>query len=73
MNTILLECGFPKLTDKQPFDSFILSYLTSSTPEDLLMEEVTRYAQNEENFFFYNMYKDSKSYEQEYKKIMGLN
>lgn len=73
LNTILLECGFPKLTAKQAFDSFILSYLTSSDPEDLLMEEVTRYAQNEENFFFYNMYKDSKSYEQEYKKIMGLN
>ena len=45
----------------------------SREPADLLMEEVTRYARQEENFFFYNMYKDSKNYQQEYRKIMGVD
>lgn len=73
LDNILLECGFPKLAGQNAFDSFILQYLSCPNPEDLLMEEVTRYAQKEENFFFYNMYKDSKNYSQEYEKIMGVN
>lgn len=72
LDMILLECGYPKLKENQEFDGFILDYLSSDDPEDLIMQEVTRYAENEENFFFYNMYKDSKNYEQEYKKIMGV-
>ncbi|MGI6012361.1 MAG: hypothetical protein ACOX8H_12845 [Ruminococcus sp.] len=73
LNDILLECGFSKLVKEHAFDDFILRYLESADPTDLLMEEVTRYAQNEENFFFYNVYKDSKNYQQEYRKIMGVD
>ncbi len=72
LNTILLECGFPMLLPENDFDAFILRYLSSKDPEDLLMNEVTRYAENEENFFFYNMYKDSRNYQKEYKKVMGI-
>ncbi|MGI6007311.1 MAG: hypothetical protein ACOX8E_07445 [Ruminococcus sp.] len=73
LDEILLECGFSKLVKKHAFDDFILRYLESDDPADLLMEEVTRYAQNEENFFFYNVYKDSRNYQQEYRKIMGVD
>ncbi|HIY18301.1 MAG TPA: hypothetical protein IAA44_02750 [Candidatus Blautia avistercoris] len=73
LDDILLECGFSKLVNQNAFDQFIYQYLTCPDPEDLLMEEVTRYAEKEENFFFYNMYKDSKNYRQEYEKIMGVN
>lgn len=73
LDNILLECGFSKLVEDHDFDAFILRYLDTPDPTDLLMEEVTRYAKNEENFFFYNMYKDSKNYQQEYRKIMGVD
>ena len=73
LDAILLECGFSKLMAEHDFDGFILRYLDSRDPADLLMEEVTRYARQEENFFFYNMYKDSKNYQQEYRKIMGVD
>lgn len=73
LDEILLECGFSKLMAEHDFDDFILRYLDSREPADLLMEEVTRYARQEENFFFYNMYKDSKNYQQEYRKIMGVD
>ena len=37
-----------------------------------LMEEVTDYALNEQNFYLYQMYRASSSQETDFKKIMGI-
>ena len=73
LNSILLECGFSALTQTEPFDLFVIRFLQSDAPEDFLMEEVTRYALNEENFFLYNMFKSSVSNEQELRKLLNYH
>lgn len=72
LNKILRECGFPALNPSDKFDDFILKFMESKEPEEFLMEEVTKYALKEENFFLYNSYKSSISYEEELRKIMGI-
>ena len=52
LDEILLECGFSKLMAEHDFDGFILRYLDSRDPADLLMEEVTRYARRRKIFSF---------------------
>ena len=71
LSTILHECGFNKLNEKDEYDKFIIEYLESDEPEDFLMEEVTRYAIQEQNFFLYQMYRGAVSYDEEFKKIIG--
>lgn len=72
LDTILRECGFQILNPYDKFDNFVIKFMTSKEPEDFLMEEVTKYALKEENFFLYNTYKSSVSYEEELRKIMGI-
>jgi hypothetical protein len=72
LNQILKECGFQTLNTEDSFDNFVIHFLSSPEPEDYLMEEVTRYALKEENFYLYNTYKSSVSYEEELRKIMGI-
>ena len=73
LNRMLLECGFSALTRTDPFDQFVMGFLHSDEPEDFLMEEVTRYALKEENFFLYNLYKSSVSNEQELRKLLNYH
>ena len=70
LSTILHECGFNKLNPKDEFDEFIIGYLESDEPEDFLMEEVTRYAIKEQNFFLYQMYRGAVSYDEESRKVL---
>ncbi|MDD3222177.1 MAG: hypothetical protein EOM34_09755 [Clostridia bacterium] len=72
LNRILRECGFQALNTSDSFDDFVINFLNSKEPEDYLMDEVTKYALKEENFFLYNTYKSSVSYEEELRKIMGI-
>ena len=62
LNSILLECGFSGLREEDDFDCFVLQFLESADPVDYLMEEVTFYAQREENFYLYRVYRGSYSY-----------
>ncbi len=71
LSTILHECGFNKLNEKDEFDTFIIEYLESDEPEDFLMEEVTKYAIQEQNFFLYQMYRGAVSYDEEFRKILN--
>lgn len=70
LSAILKECGFATLQEDDDFDFFIIQYLQSPDPVSLLMEEVTRYALSEENFYLYQSFKLSKSYDDEFSHVV---
>lgn len=47
-------------------------YLSSDRPEDCLMEEVTRYAREERNFYLYKTFRASRSQETDFKRVMDV-
>ena len=63
LDDILLECGFAALRQEDDFDYFVLEFIRSNDPISYLMEEVTDYALNEQNFYLYQMYRASSSQE----------
>ncbi|MCF0145373.1 MAG: hypothetical protein HUJ73_02180 [Eubacterium sp.] len=69
---ILTECGFAGLQKQDAFDQFVVRYLQEKDPVSYLMEEVTKYALEEKNFFLYHMYRESVSNDAEIRKVMGL-
>ena len=69
MNVILEECGFAKLRTKDEFDCFVMKYIETDEPVDCLMETVTDYALDEENFFIYRMYQASRSAEDDITRL----
>lgn len=70
LNAILKECGFRELDQYNDFDFFVLNYLTSGDPADYLMEEVTRYALSQENFYLYKLYQESRSNDADIHKLI---
>ncbi len=70
LNMILNECGFAGLREDDAFDDFVIRYLESSDPTDLLMNEVTDYAFDEENFFLYKTYLSSRSAQQDIDRLL---
>jgi len=70
LDMILSECGFPVLRSSDEFDDFVLGYLESSDPAMYLMDLVTDYAMDEENFFLYRMYKASRNAEEDLLKLI---
>ncbi len=71
LNAILSACGFPVLRPEVEFDSFVLGYLDSDDPVDFLMQQVTNFALEEENFYLYRVYNLSTSYQKEMEKMAG--
>lgn len=69
LDLILKECGFAELRRKDEFDDFIIRFLESDDPVDMLMYEVTDYALEEENFFLYKTYLASRSAEADMRKL----
>ena len=49
----------------------MVDYLRAEDPTEFLMEQVTGYAKAEENFYLYQMYKASTSYDEEFRKVTG--
>ena len=72
INRILRESGFRELDEYDDFDYFIINYLRSDDPADVLMEEVTRYALSRENFYLYKLYQASRSDDADIKKLMSV-
>ena len=70
LDEILEECGFAELRRDDEFDEFIIRYLESDEPVDMLMCEVTDYALDEENFFLYKTYIASRSAEADMEKLL---
>ncbi|MBQ9828335.1 MAG: hypothetical protein IJM62_06610 [Lachnospiraceae bacterium] len=71
LTEILLSCGFPGLRMNDDFDLFVMGYLDADDPVEFLMQEVTNYALEDENFYLYNVYRNSTSYNEEFKKLTG--
>ena len=71
LSEILLSCGFPALREQDDFDCFVLGYLDADDRVEYLMQEVTNYALEEENFHLYQVYKHSTSYHEEFEKLTG--
>lgn len=61
LNIILKECGFSSLDSYNDFDFFVINFLNAEDAADYLMEEVTRYALSEENFYLFKFYQISRS------------
>ena len=70
LDEILMECGFSELRREDEFDDFVIRYMESDEPVDLLMEEVTYYALEEENSFLFKTYLASRSAEEDMGKLM---
>ena len=73
LDDILAECGFAELRREDEFDDFIIRYLESDEKVDMLMDEVTDYALDEENFFLYKTYLASRSAEADMEKLIKEN
>ena len=72
LDTILVECGFPGLHKENEFDDFVLGFIEASDPAEYLMDLVTDYARDEENFFLYRMYQASRSADADFLKIASI-
>lgn len=70
LDQVLVESGFKQLDQYDDFDYFVINYLNAEDPTDYLMEEVTRYAFSEENFYLYKLYQASRSDDADIKKLM---
>lgn len=70
LDQMLVESGFRHLDQYDDFDYFVINYLNTDDPTDYLMEEVTRYAFSEENFYLYKLYQSSRSDDADIKKLM---
>ena len=72
LDMILSECGFPVLRSSDEFDDFVLGYIESQDPDSYLMDLVTDYAMDEENFFLYRMYRASRNAEEDLLKLTSV-
>ena len=70
LDTVLKECGFHDLDQYDDFDYFVINFLTAVDPTDYLMEEVTRYALSQENFYLYKLYQASRSEDSDIRKLL---
>ena len=52
------------------FDYFVIKYIETDEPVDCLIETVTDYALDEENFFLYRMYRASRSADEDIQNII---
>lgn len=72
LDQVLVESGFRQLDQYDDFDYFVINYLNADDPTDYLMEEVTRYAFSEENFYLYKLYQASRSDDADIRKLIQI-
>ena len=72
IDMILSECGFKVLRYDDAFDDFVLGFIEASDPAGYLLELVTDYALDEENFFLYRMYQASRSAEADFHSVTNI-
>ena len=70
MSEILADCGYAPLRKNDEFDYFVIRYIETDEPVDCLIETVTDYALDEENFFLYRMYRASRSADEDIQNII---
>lgn len=72
LDSILKECGFLPLDRTDDFDGFVLRFLQAKDPAECLMDEVTAYAIDGENFYLYHLFWSAQSQSALFRKLMGL-
>ena len=65
LNRILMNCGFSVLKPDQEFDRFVIRFLRSTEPLDVLEEEVEKQVIQGKNFYLYKVYRDSYCHQKE--------
>ena len=65
LNRILMNCGFAMLKPDQEFDRFVIRFLRSTEPLDVLEEEVEKQVIQGKNFYLYKVYRDSYCHQKE--------
>lgn len=65
LSRILENCEFERLRPDQEFDSFVLHFLRSSDPMEVLEEEVEKQVVQGKNFYLYRVYKEAYCHEKE--------
>lgn len=65
LNRVLMNCGFAGLKPDQEFDRFVIRFLRSTEPLDVLEEEVEKQVVQGKNFYLYKVYRDSYCHQKE--------
>lgn len=73
LSDILSECGYACLHEDDNFDRFVIQYLKADDPASFLIETVSSYALDEENFFLYKVFQASRSENSMIEKLIGKN
>ena len=60
-----VNCGFAGLKPDQEFDRFVIRFLRSTEPLDVLEEEVEKQVIQGRNFYLYKVYRDSYCHQKE--------
>lgn len=70
LQDILAQCGYETLDVENDFDWFVMEFLASRHPMDLLMDVVLGYAKQHENSFLYHVYGRAVLHEDELARVM---
>ena len=69
LDHILGECGYSILRKKNRFDNFIMQYLEAENRAEFLVDNVVAAAEEQKNFYLYNMYQGGAS---EYERLKDM-
>ncbi len=70
LNRILMNCGFPQLRPGHGFDMFVIRFLRSADPMEIVEEEVEKQVVQGNDFYLYRVYKDAYCHQSELLKYL---
>lgn len=70
LNQILQDCGFWQLRPDQSFDRFVMDFLRSRNPMDIIETEVERQVTRGNDFYLYKVYRDAYCHQKELLKYL---
>ena len=70
LNRILMNCGFAQLRPKHTFDKFVMRFLKSSDPMEVVENEVEKQVVKGNDFYLYKVYKDAYCHQDELIKYL---
>lgn len=70
LNRILMNCGFSQLRPVHGFDKFVIRFLKSDDPMEIVEEEVEKQVVQGNDFYLYRVYKDAYCHQSELLKYL---
>ena len=70
LNRILVNCGFPQMRPKHSFDQFVMRFLKSADPMEIVEEEVEKQVVKGNDFYLYKVYRDAYCHQNELIKYL---